>query len=317
MISKNENEFIWAQAYRPKTVDECVLPDSIKDIVKKFIDEGEIPHFIFSGSAGCGKTTLAYALADELNADVMFINASLENGIDILRSKIQQFASSVSLVGGKKIVILDEADQTTNALQTALRGFMEAFSVNCRFILTCNHKNKIIDAIHSRCTCVDFKFTAKDKPKMMQDLYTRLVEILKLENVKFEKPVLAEMISKQFPNNRKLLNELQAYSKSGVIDSGILVNLSDEVYYELWEHMKKADLNKIRKWVAKYSSEESGGVFRHLYDTGHKFFDPNGLAMMILIIAKYQDMSTRVADQEINLSACLIEILRDCGGING
>lgn len=312
-VSINDDEFLWSQKYRPQKVSECILPESIKKQISEFVEKGEIPNLMFCGSAGCGKTTLAKAIANELDADMLYINASMENGIDVLRSKIQQFASSVSFSGGTKIVLLDEADYSNpQSFQPALRGFMESFSSNCRFIFTCNYKNKIIEPLHSRCTVIDFKIENKDRPALLSQMYKRVCEILKLENIKYDNKVIAELISKHFPDNRRLLNELQKYSSGGVVDSGILINLSDESYKDLTNALKNKQFGEVRKWVAKNSDGEIVPIFRKLYDTANGYLLPQSVPQLILILADYQHRAAFVADHEINLMACLTEIMSSC-----
>lgn len=312
-ITVKDDEFVWGLKYRPRTVEECILPEKLKSDVMDFVSKGEVPNFLFAGPAGCGKTTLAYAIANELDCDLLYINASMENGIDVLRTKIQQFASTVSLTGNGKIVLLDEADyMNANSLQPALRGFIEAFSSNCRFILTANYKNRIIDPLQSRCNVVEFKFSNDDKVKMMGNFFKRVCAILKKEGVEYDKNVVIELIKKHFPDNRRILNELQKYSAGGVIDSGILVNLSDESYKALFDLMKNKKYTEIRKWVAKNISEETSGIFRKFYDSASEIMDKNSIPLLVLILAEYEYKSAFVADQEINVMACLTSILRDC-----
>jgi DNA polymerase III delta prime subunit len=312
-VSTNDDEFLWSQKYRPQKVKECILPETIKTKVSDFVAKGEIPNFMFCGSAGCGKTTLAKAIANELDADMLYINASMESGIDVLRSKIQQFASSVSFSGGTKLVLLDEADYSNaQSFQPALRGFMETFSSNCRFIFTCNYKNKIIEPLHSRCNVIEFKIENKDRPALLSQMYKRVCEILRLESVDFDQKVVAELISKHFPDNRKILNELQRYSSGGVIDSGILVNLSDESYKELTNCLKNKQFGEVRKWVSRYGEGENVSVFRKLYDTASTYLEPQSVPQLILILADYQHRDAFVADHEINLMACLTEIMSSC-----
>lgn len=312
-ITQNTDEFVWGLKYRPRTIEECILPEKLKNDMREFTAKGEIPNFMFVGGAGCGKTTLAYAIANELDCDLLYVNASMENGIDILRTKIQQFASTVSLTQRGKIVLLDEADyMNANSLQPALRGFMENFSSNCRFILTANYKNKIIDPIHSRCNVVEFKFSGDEKVKLMSAMYKRIVDILKLENVTFDKNVILEMVKKYFPDNRRLLNELQKYSASGTIDTGILVNLSDESYKGLFDLMKARKYTEIRKWVARNSGEEVSGIFRKFYDVASEILDKNSVPPLVLILDEYQFKSAFSSDQEITIMACLTAIMRDC-----
>ena len=233
-------DFLWVEQYRPKTIDDCILPDSLKSLFSAFIKKGEISNMLFSGTAGIGKTTVAKALCEQMNCDWIMINGSEEGGIDVLRNKIKNFASTVSLSGGKKVVILDEADYLNpQSTQPALRGFVEEFHKNCRFILTCNFKNRIIEPLHSRFSNIEFKVNPKDKPKLASRLFERAIYILKEQNVSYEDKVLVELITKHFPDFRKLINELQRYSVSGSIDAGILVNVSDENLKTLVTHLKE------------------------------------------------------------------------------
>lgn len=312
-MSVNDDEFLWAQKYRPQKIGECILPDEIKSQVKEFVEKNEIPHLMFCGTAGCGKTTLAKAIANELGSDLLYINASMESGIDVLRTKIQQFASSVSFYGGTKIVLLDEADYSNaQSFQPALRGFMEAFSANCRFIFTCNYKQKIIEPLHSRCTVIEFKIDNKTRPALLAQTYKRVCEILKAEDVKFDQKVVAELVSKYFPDNRKILNELQRYSVSGTIDSGILINFSEETYKELMGFLKNKQFTEARKWVAKHGDGESVSLFRRLYDTASTYLEPQSIPQLVLILADYQHRAASVADHEINSMGCLTEIMSSC-----
>lgn len=305
----NKEEYIWAQRYRPLTIDECILPDRIKSHVKQIVSNKEIPHFMFYAGAGSGKTTLARAIANELDCDLLYINASLEGNIDTLRTKIQQFASTVSMHGGIKIVLLDEADYLTSSVQPALRGFLETFSKNCRFILTCNFKNRIIEPLHSRCTLVDFKIDAKEKSAIAGTFFKRICEILKNENVEFDKKVVAEVITKFFPDFRKTLNELQRYATGGVIDSGLLVNSSDENYRELLVALKEKKFNDMRKWVSVNSDISAEQLFDKIYTMSSEYLVASSIPQVILILADYQYKAAFVVNQELNTIAALTEIM--------
>jgi len=303
-------DFLWVEEYRPKTIDDCILPQSLKTLFTSFIQKGELSNILLSGPPGIGKTTVAKALCDQLNCDWVMINGSEEGGIDVLRSKIKNFASTVSLSGGKKVVILDEADYLNpQSTQPALRGFIEEFHKNCRFILTCNFKNRLIDPLHSRFSTIEFRINPKDKPKLASKLFERAVYILKEQNVDFEEPVLAELIKKHFPDFRKLINELQRYSVSGTIDAGILVNVSDENLKTLVSHLKNKEFSDMRKWVVNNLDNDPVKIFRKMYDTLYSNLEPSTIPHAVLIIADYQYKSAFVADQEINLVACLTELM--------
>ena len=304
------NQYLWVEKYRPQTIDECVLPQSMKDTFHEFINSGELPNFLFAGSAGVGKTTVAKALCNEIGAEYLFINGSEESGIDVLRSKIKNFASSVSLTDAKKVVILDEADYLNpNSTQPALRGFIEEFSNNCRFIFTCNFKNRIIEPLHSRCAVVEFKIENKDKPKIAAAFYRRVMDILSQEKIEADSKVVAEVITKYFPDYRRVLNELQRYSVSGKIDSGLLVNVGEASYSELIKHLKSKSFNEVRKWVGKNSDADTTEVFRTLYDKASDVIEAGSIPQLVLILADYQYKAAFVADKEINIMAALTEIM--------
>ena len=303
-------DFLWVEQYRPKTIDDCILPDSLKTLFKSFIKKGELSNMLFSGTPGIGKTTVAKALCEQMNCDWIMINGSEEGGIDVLRNKIKNFASTVSLSGGKKVVILDEADYLNpQSTQPAMRGFVEEFHKNCRFILTCNFKNRIIEPLHSRFSNIEFKVNPKDKPKLASRLFERAVYILKEQNVSYEDKVLVELITKHFPDFRKLINELQRYSVSGSIDAGILVNVSDENLKTLVSHLKNKEFSDMRKWVVNNLDNDPVKIFRKIYDTLYTNLEPSTIPHAVLIIADYQYKSAFVADQEINLVACLTELM--------
>ena len=310
MIDSRDDQFLWVEKYRPQNIDDCVLPESLKDTFKQYIAQGELPHFLLSGTAGVGKTTVAKALCNEIGAEYIMINGSEESGIDTLRTKIKGFASTVSLTDSPKIVIIDEADYLqANSTQPALRSFIEEFSANCRFIFTCNFKNRILEAIHSRCACIDFKIDNKDKQVLLGLFFKRATQILKQENVDFDQKVVAELITKHFPDYRRVLNELQRYSVSGKIDSGILVNMSQESFKDLIKMMKEKDFTNVRKWVGKNSDSDTVAVFRELYDTSVTYMAPESIPQLVLILADYQYKAAFVADHELNIMAALTEVM--------
>lgn len=303
-------QFLWTERYRPQTIEECILPESMKKTFKEFIDSGELPNFLFCGGAGVGKTTVAKALCNEVGAEYLFINGSEESGIDVLRNKIKNFASSVSLTDSKKVVILDEADYlNANSTQPALRGFIEEFSNNCRFIFTCNFKNRIIEPLHSRCAVVEFKIENKEKASIAAAFFKRVVSILKTEKIEFDKAVVAELIGKHFPDYRRVLNELQRYSVSGKIDSGLLVNIGDESYADLVKNLKAKNFTEVRKWVGKNSDVETTELFRHLYDKAVDYVEQSSIPQLVLVLAEYQYRAAFVADKEINIMAALTEVM--------
>ena len=303
-------DFLWVEEYRPKTIDDCILPQSLKTLFQSFIDKGEISNMLFSGTPGVGKTTVAKALCEQMNCDWIMINGSEEGGIDVLRNKIKNFASTVSLSGGKKVVILDEADYLNpQSTQPALRGFVEEFHKNCRFILTCNFKNRIIEPLHSRFSNIEFKINNKDKPKLASQLMDRAIYILKEQNIEYEDKALVGLITKHFPDFRKLINELQRYSVSGAIDAGVLVNISDENLKTLTAHLKGKEFGDMRKWVVNNLDNDPVKIFRKIYDSLYTALQPETIPHAVLIIADYQYKSAFVADQEINLVACLTELM--------
>lgn len=303
-------EFLWFEKYRPRTIEDCVLPNRLKDMFKQSLVSGELQNMLFSGTAGIGKTTVAKALCNELGLDYLVINGSEEGNIDTLRGKIKQFASTVSLQGGYKVVILDEADYLNQqSTQPALRGFIEEFSNNCRFILTCNFKNRIIEPLHSRCTVVEFNIAKKDMPQLLTQFMKRMEFILMTENVSYEKPVLAQLIMKHAPDWRRILNEAQAYSRSGTIDSGILLNLTENSIKQLMTALKDKNFKNARQWVADNIDSEPAAVFRLIYDNMYDHVDKSSIPQLVLILADYQYKNAFVADHELNIVACLVEIM--------
>ena len=303
--------FLWVEKYRPKSIDACVLPKNLKDTFSEFVKDKHIPNLILSGSSGVGKTTVAKAMLDEIGATSMMINGSEESGIDVLRTKIKNFASTVSLEGGRKYIILDEAAYLNpQSTQPALRGFMEEFHKNCGFILTCNFKNRLIEPLHSRCSVIDFIIPNTEKPKLAKNFFDSVSNILNQENVKFDERAVAELLNKHFPDWRRVLNELQRYSVSGKIDAGILVNLSEEKVNELIQLFKEKELGKVRKWIVNNLDNDPVRIFRGLYDTLYDRIDSSTVPHLVLILADYSYKSAFVADQEINLLACMIEIMQ-------
>ena len=304
--------FLWVEKYRPTKITDCILPESIKNTFIEFIGQKDIPNLLLSGGSGVVKTTVARALCEELHADYILINGSEESGIDVLRNKIKQFASTVSLQSGSKVVILDEADYLNpQSTQPALRGFIEEFHRNCRFIFTCNFKNRIIEPLHSRCSVIEFKING-NKIMLAEQFMERVEQILKSENIGFDEPVVAELIMKHFPDWRRVLNELQRYSVSGVIDSGILVNIAEVNLTELMTHLKKKEFTKMRKWVVNNIDNDPVKVFRKIYEKLYDYMKPESIPNAVIILGEYQYKSAFVADQEVNLLACLTEIMSQC-----
>jgi DNA polymerase III delta prime subunit len=309
----NQDQFLWVEKYRPKTIADTILPEGLKKTFQQFVDQKNIPNLLLTGGAGVGKTTVARAMLEELECDYIVINGSMNGNIDTLRTTIQNFASSVSFTGGRKYVILDEADYlNANSTQPALRNFMEEYSKNCGFILTCNFKNRIIDPLHSRCSVVDFKINKSDIPDLASQFMKRVRMILTEENIEFEKEAVAAVIIKYFPDARRVLNELQRYSATGKIDSGILVNVSEESFKKLIGLMRDKNFGTIRKWVGENSDIDTTELFRKLYDTASEVMEPNSIPQLVIHLANYQYKAAFVADHEINLLACLTEILADC-----
>jgi len=307
------DDFLWSQLYRPKTIEQCILPTDLKNTFQQFVDKGTIPNMLLTGRAGVGKTTVARAMLEQLNCDYMIINGSMNGNIDTLRVDISQFASSMSLMGGRKYVILDEADYLNpNSTQPALRNFMEEFSKNCGFILTCNFKNKIIEPLHSRCTVIDFKLPNNEKAKLASQFMKRIKNILDTEKVQYDDGAVAEVISKYFPDWRRVLNELQRYSATGKIDSGILANLGDESFKTLFSYLKAKSFSAMRKWVGENSDIESHVLFRKIYDNAIQHIKPASIPQLVLIIGDYQFKAAFVADPEINTVACLTMIMTEC-----
>jgi DNA polymerase III delta prime subunit len=304
------SDFLWVEKYRPRTIQQTILPKSLKDTFLQITSTGELPNMLFTGTAGVGKTTVARALCNELDLDYILINGSEEGNIDTLRNKVKQFASTVSLHGGYKVVILDEADYLNpQSTQPALRGFIEEFANNCRFILTCNFKNRIIEPLHSRCSVYEFAIPNDQKPEMAGQFFKRATEILKQENVEFVPDAVAQLITKHFPDWRRVLNELQRYSVSGKIDAGMLVNLSDTNIKTLMTTLKDKDFKGMRQWVVNNIDTEPQAIFRKIYDSMNEYIIPQSIPQLVLILADYQYKNAFVADHELNVVACMTEVM--------
>ena len=307
------DDFLWVEKWRPPTISQCVLPERLKIQFQAFVDIERIPNLLLSGGPGVGKTTVARALLKQLDLDYIIINGSMKGNIDTLRTEIQQFASSVSFNGKRKYVILDEADYLNpQSTQPALRNFMEEFSNNCGFILTCNFKNRIIEPLHSRCSIIEFNIDKKEMQVLCSQFFRRVENILKINGVEYDKQVVSELIMKYNPDWRRILNELQRYSSGGKIDIGILTVMSDESFTSLVKMLKKQDFSGIRKWVVDNSDIETSVLYRSLYTHASKKMPPASIAQMILILAKYQYQAAFVVDHEINNVACLVELMTDC-----
>ena len=305
------DEILWVEKYRPQTIEDCILPSELKQTFQQFVDNEEIPNLLLTGTAGVGKTTIAKAMLEQIGCTYMMINGSEESGIDTLRTKIKNFASTVSMDGKRKYVILDEADYLNpQSTQPALRGFIEEFSKNCGFILTCNFRNRIIEPLHSRCSTVEFRIPNAEKPKLASQFMKRVQHILETENVKSNDDVVATLIGKFFPDWRRCLNELQRYSATGQIDSGILVNISDSSIQELLSFIKNKEFTNTRKWIVHNLDNDPSRIYRRIYDSLYDNVAPSSIPHCVLILADYSYKSAFVADQEINLLACLTEIMQ-------
>ena len=309
------SDFIWVEKYRPKTISECILPQSIKKTLQDFVDAGELSNMLFTGPPGIGKTTAAKALCEQLGVDSYVINGSDEGRfLDTVRNTAKNFASTVSLTSDSKhkVIIIDEADNTTTDVQLLLRAFIEEFSANCRFIFTCNYKYKIAKPLHSRCTVIDFSINKRDKPTVAAQFFSRLNDILDQEKIKSDKKVVAELINKHFPDWRRVLNECQRYSVGGKIDSGILVAFSNVEIDQLTKILKDKNYSELRKWVSDNVTNDPESLFRSVYDSFFMTMIPTSIPSAVLLLAKYSEYATRVADHEINTLACLTEIMAEC-----
>ena len=309
------SDFIWVEKYRPQTIEDCILPENIKKTFSEFLNKGEIPNMLLAGPPGVGKTTVAKALCNELGVDFYVINGSDEGRfLDTVRTNAKNFASTVSLTSESKhkVIIIDEADNTTSDVQLLLRASIEEFSRNCRFIFTCNYKNKIIEPLHSRCAVVEFGIKGKEKQEVAAQFFKRIKFILDQEKIESDSKVLVELINKHFPDWRRVLNELQRYSVSGKIDSGILAAFSDVAVDDLIKNLKTKNFPEVRKWVNNNMDNDTSVLFRRIYDSLYESLVPNTIPAAVLVIAKYQYQMAFVADQEINMLACLTEIMVEC-----
>lgn len=308
------NQMLWVEKYRPHKIEDCILPESIKSTFQEYVNRKEIPNLLLTGSAGVGKTTIAKALCEEVGCDYIVINGSEETGVDNIRVKVKNYASSMSLSGGRKVIIIDEADYLSPNAQAALRGSIEETAVNCSFIFTCNFKNRIMDAIHSRCSVIEFKLQNGQKAKMASQFFKRVEWLLTEEGVTYDKSVVAAVITKHFPDNRRILNELQRYSSNEgkTIDKGILAVVSDVNITELVKALKVKDFSTARKWVTNNLDSDTATILRKIYDNMYEFLKPDSIPPAVLVLSKYQYQAAFVADQEINLVACLTEFMIEC-----
>ena len=304
-------QFLWTEKYRPQTVGDCILPERLKVPFQEYVNQKQIPNLLLTGGAGVGKTTIAKAMCNEIGADYMVINGSDESGIEVFRTKIKNFASSMSFSGGRKVIIIDEADYlNANSTQPALRNAIEEFASNCSFIFTCNFKNRIIDPLHSRCAVIDFNLKGEERQKTATEFLKRILSVLDSEKVEYDKKVIAELVMKHFPDFRRVINELQRYSQLGKIDVGILSQIGDFSITQIVKHLKEKDFAAIRKWAATTDIEPST-FYRKLYDNLYEILKPSSIPQIVIILADYQYKQAFVADQEINLVACLTQIMAD------
>jgi DNA polymerase III delta prime subunit len=312
MIDTIATDMLWSQKYRPRKVSETILPEKTKKAFQKFVDDKNVPNLLLSGSPGTGKTTAALAMLNELGCDYIMINGSLQRGIDVIRHEVSNFASTVSFSGGRKYIIIDEADSLTPETQAALRSFIETFSKNCGFIFTCNFKNKVIAPLQSRFSCIDFTIEKSEKPKIALQFFKRIISILDVESVEYDQKVVAKVIEKHFPDFRRVLNELQNYAASGKIDEGILTNFRQESLDHLFMHLKDKNFTEMRKWVADNSDQDFASLYTAIYHSGLDKVKMNTIPAFVVTLAKYQYQHSHVADHELNMVACLVEVMVEC-----
>lgn len=302
-------QYLWVEKYRPKTIEDCILPERLKTPFQEYVNSHNIPNLLLCGGAGVGKTTVAKAMCEEIGCDYLVINGSDESGIDTFRTKIKRYASTLSLTGGRKVIIIDEADYLNpNSTQPALRNAIEEFSGNCSFIFTCNYKNRIIEPLHSRCAVIEFSLKSNEKVSIAAQFFKRVINILENEKVEFENPVIAELIKKHFPDFRRIINELQRYSQFNKIDSGILSQIQDASINDIVKFLKEKDFGSIRKWVAS-NDIDSQNLYRKIYDNMYEMLQPQSIPQAVIILADYQYKQAFVADAEINMVACLTELM--------